>query len=431
MSLEELRTEDESKPSSNLDESFNVNTNQNSDLNFDNESTPYSNKTKPSSQIVSNNINKVNNESVLNSISTSVDIDYDSSKKDKISNLLENLVLYSKDINKAEKIYLVEGPTFNAFSIALYPGASLSAIQRSAQDIARELGVSSVEISNDESQKGYVRILVPRRDRKFPLPPDGIAKCGSDEYLPLYVGQKLNGDDHISSLNTWPHALIAGTTGSGKTSFLRGLITQVSNNQGFRSQLIVVDGKGESDYFGIAPASAFHPKYPKPELSMDATVEILNWLVEEEIPRRRNIINQLAEKRNSRIDAKEEYLTSNRENSEAMFSPIVVVVDEFAELMLERGHAMQEFIDNVSSVCQTGRSALVHLILATQRPDRKIVPGRIHANLDTKVALRVPTPADSMTILGYGGAEKLLGAGDMLFSWKGSDNLRLQGYYFK
>ena len=105
-------------------------------------------------------------------------------------------------------------------------------------------------------------------------------------------------------------------------------------------------------------------------------------------------------------------------------------IDEFAELMLRGGTVMKDFIDNVSSVSQTGRSTLVHLLLATQRPDRKIVPGRIHANLDTKIALRVPTPADSMTVLGHGGAEKLLGRGDMLFSWKGSGDLRLQGYFY-
>jgi S-DNA-T family DNA segregation ATPase FtsK/SpoIIIE len=348
----------------------------------------------------------------------------------KIRNIVENLVLYSKDVDSKSKVFLVEGPTFDAFYVPLHPGASLSTIQRSTQDIARELGVASIEISNDDSRKGYVSILVPRSDRKFPTPPNSIAKCRDGEYLPIYVGQKLNGDDHISSLNTWPHALIAGTTGSGKTSFLRGLINQIAENSQFDSELIVVDGKGESDYFGIAPAKAFHPKYPKPELTMAATADILQWLVHDEIPRRRNIINKLAETNNSRIDAREEYLKAIAKKSSPLFLPIVVIVDEFAELMLERGPSMQNFVDNVSSICQTGRSALVHLILATQRPDRKIVPGRIHANLDTKVALRVPTPADSMTILGYGGAEKLLGSGDMLFSWKGSDNLRLQGYYY-
>jgi hypothetical protein len=348
----------------------------------------------------------------------------------KIANLIQNLRLYSSNIDMGKISIVSEGPTFDAFSIPLMPGAPLSGLQRSSQDIARELGVPGIEISNDTARKGHVQILVPRSDRRFPKPPIKQPEVPSDTYLPIYVGQKLNGDDHVSSIQTWPHALVAGTTGSGKTLFLSGLIKQVASDSRFPSKLIVVDGKGESDYFGAAPASAYHPKFPNPESTMSATAVILEWLVQDEIPRRRKLLNELAQNRNSRVDGKTEYLEAVKENREAIFEPIVVVIDEFAELMLERGPAMQTFVDNVSSVCQTGRSTLVHLILATQRPDRKIVPGRIHANLDTKVALRVPTPADSMTVLGYGGAEKLLGLGDMLFSWKGSDNLRLQGYDF-
>ncbi len=351
-------------------------------------------------------------------------------KRTKISNLLQNLRLYSSNIDMRSASSVSEGPTFDAFSIPLTPGAPLSGLQRSSQDIARELGVPGIEISNDPSRKGHVQILVPRSDRRFPKPPSVLPNASADSYLPIYVGQKLNGVDHVSPIQSWPHALVAGTTGSGKTLFLTGLIKQISNDYRFPSKLIVVDGKGESDYFGAAPSSAYHPRFPNPETSMSSTAVILEWLVQEEIPRRREILNKLAQQKNSRVDAKLEYLGALQNSIEPIFEPIVVVIDEFAELMLERGPVMQTFVDNVSSVCQTGRSTLVHLILATQRPDRKIVPGRIHANLDTKVALRVPTPADSMTVLGYGGAEKLLGLGDMLFSWKGSDNLRLQGYDF-
>ena len=351
-------------------------------------------------------------------------------KKAKINNLIQNLRLYSSNIDLKNASSVSEGPTFDAFSIPLTPGAPLSGLQRSSQDIARELGVPTIEISNDPSRKGYVQILVPRSDRRFPKPPEELPNVSTDTYLPIYVGQKLNGVDHVSPIQSWPHALVAGTTGSGKTLFLTGLIKQISRDTRFPSKLIVVDGKGESDYFGAAPTSAYHPRFPNPETSMSSTAVILEWLVQEEIPRRRALLNNLAQEKNSRVDAKIEYLEALEKSIEPIFEPIVVVIDEFAELMLERGPAMQSFVDNVSSVCQTGRSTLVHLILATQRPDRKIVPGRIHANLDTKVALRVPTPADSMTVLGYGGADKLLGLGDMLFSWKGSDNLRLQGYDF-
>jgi hypothetical protein len=351
--------------------------------------------------------------------------------EEKKTRLIENLRLYSRDVDSSGETLVTEGPTFDAFSVPLNPGASLATLQRSSQDIARELGVTSIEISNDDSRKGCVLILVPRTDRQFPNPPDALPTAIEGTYLPIFVGQELSGINHVSAIQSWPHALVAGTTGSGKTSFLRGLIEQVSKDKRYPSQLIVVDGKGESDYFGIAPESAFHPNYPKPQTSMSATAEILNWLVEVEIPRRRLIINNLATTKNSRVEAKDEYLSAIKNGETPIFLPIVVVVDEFAELMLERGPNMQNFVDNVSSVCQTGRSTLIHLILATQRPDRKIVPGRIHANLDTKIALRVPTPADSMTVLGYGGAEKLLGSGDMFFSWKGAENQRLQGYHFR
>jgi S-DNA-T family DNA segregation ATPase FtsK/SpoIIIE len=273
-------------------------------------------------------------------------------------------------------------------------------------------------------------VLVPRKDRQFPSQPTDLPEIDKDSYLPIYVGQELDGTDHISSIQSWPHALIAGTTGSGKTSFLRGVISQVAGDTRFPSHLIVVDGKGESDYRGLAKDQNYHPNWVGPQLSIDTTIEILEWLVELEIPRRRKILNELADARNGRVDAKDEYLRLVHEGLLCDFSPIVLVIDEFAELMLRGGKSMNSFADHVSSVSQTGRSTLVHMLLATQRPDRKILPGRIHANLDTKIALRVPTPADSMTVLGHGGAEKLLGRGDMLFSWKGTGDKRIQGYFY-
>lgn len=350
-------------------------------------------------------------------------------KKVLIDELLAVLKLKTDEIDSSQESVLTQGPTYNAFSIPFIAGSSISNLQRVAKDLARDLGVTSVDIKNDSLPK-RVLVLVPRKDRIFPIQPEDLPNADTDTYLPVYVGQELDGEEHVSSIQSWPHALIAGTTGSGKTSFLRGVIKQVASDSRFPSKLIVVDGKGESDYFGLAPEGAFHENWSKPQLSIDSTVEILDWLVKEEIPRRRRLVNEIAEKKNSRIDAREEYLKRLVRKEELLFSPLVVVIDEFAELMLRGGTVMKDFIDNVSSVSQTGRSTLVHLLLATQRPDRKIVPGRIHANLDTKIALRVPTPADSMTVLGHGGAEKLLGKGDMLFSWKGSGDLRLQGYFY-
>lgn len=130
----------------------------------------------------------------------------------------------------------------------------------------------------------------------------------------------------------------------------------------------------------------------------------------------------------TRFDLKSDYITNTRNGEAATAKPIVVVVDEFNELMLQGGASKQEFMDAVTSITQAARSVLVHLILATQRPDRNVVSGAIKANLSTRISFRLPTPADSITVLGHGGAESLLGRGDFLIQIAGSAEMRLQGY---
>jgi S-DNA-T family DNA segregation ATPase FtsK/SpoIIIE len=108
--------------------------------------------------------------------------------------------------------------------------------------------------------------------------------------------------------------------------------------------------------------------------------------------------------------------------------PLIVLIDEFAEIMLGAGQSAKDFEDLVQRLVQTGRSTLVHLVLVTQRPDMNVLRGAVKANLATRVALAVPTHHDSMTVLGEVGAEELLGKGDMIF-WSGTGRrVRLQGY---
>ncbi len=122
------------------------------------------------------------------------------------------------------------------------------------------------------------------------------------------------------------------------------------------------------------------------------------------------------------------YASDPGEAARSLFPPLVVVVDEFAELMLAGGSTSADFETNVQRVTQTGRSLLVHVVLATQVPTVKVVSGMIKANLDARLALALPTFHDSMTILGAKGAEDLLGRGDLLFRRSGQPTLRLQAY---
>ena len=107
--------------------------------------------------------------------------------------------------------------------------------------------------------------------------------------------------------------------------------------------------------------------------------------------------------------------------------PLIVFIDEFADIMLAGKTSADEFLGLVQRVAQIGRSRLIHLVLATQRPDRNTIKGAIKSNLDARVAMRLPTSADSMTIMGHGGAEKPLKKGDFWFQHGGSI-IRLQGY---
>jgi S-DNA-T family DNA segregation ATPase FtsK/SpoIIIE len=172
----------------------------------------------------------------------------------------------------------------------------------------------------------------------------------------------------------------------------------------------------------------FVSEYPDPLLEANEAVDVLTWLKDVEVPRRKRLIREIAQSSQSRVDAKALFIDAVHSSNEPLIRPLIVVIDEFNELMIRGGQSKAAFVDGVTSVAQAARSVLVHLILATQRPDRTVVPGSIKANLPVRVAFRLPTAADSVTVLGHGGAEKLLGLGDMLFQMNGEDDKRLQSF---
>jgi hypothetical protein len=322
------------------------------------------------------------------------------------------------------------GPTLVSISLPLVAGASIAEIAHSEKDLAREVGVPSFDISNDPDRPFYVRFVTLRPEREFPalpatLPPSAHPEGGT--YLGILLGQDSRGEDKLVYLSTWPHALIGGTTGSGKTTLLRSIVRQVGAAAPRWAQLIVVDGKGESDYYKLIPDNCYAPRWVGPQLEPDSAVDVMEWVIEEELPRRRAIVRARAEALGGRFEARSAYLDAFRESAEPPFLPLLIVVDEFGDLML-RGKRRVAFEDAVQAVGATGRSAMVHMILATQRPELKVVPGIIKGNLPCRIALQLPTAADSMTILGHGGAEQLAGKGDLIFEPPEGSAMRLQSY---
>jgi DNA phosphorothioation-dependent restriction protein DptH len=195
------------------------------------------------------------------------------------------------------------------------------------------------------------------------------------------------------------------------------------------AKVVVVDGKGEFDYVGILPEHVFAKEFPDVLLGHEHVLDVLRWLVTKEISNRRDQLRKyLMEHKSASRQPKEAFVDAVAEGLPFPMVPLVLVIDEFAELMLAAGPSSREFEDLVQRAVQTGRSCLVHLILATQRPDANVVKGSIKANLPSGIALALPSHHDSMTVLNGPGAEDLLGRGDMLFFSSSGGRNRLQGY---
>jgi S-DNA-T family DNA segregation ATPase FtsK/SpoIIIE len=223
--------------------------------------------------------------------------------------------------------------------------------------------------------------------------------------------------------------LIGGTTGSGKTTFIRSLLRQINARDPELVKVAIIDGKGEIDYFNVVDGNFFTPQFPEVKLGHQEVNAVFEWLVEEEIPRRRDLVLERARQSGGAPRAaKQQFVEACARGHADPFPALVVFVDEFAEIMLAGGANAQQFEQRVQQAAQTGRSVLVHVVLATQRPDASVIRGAIKTNLDARIALRVPTHHDSMTILGGAGAERLLGRGDLLLQAAGSPVVRLQGY---
>lgn len=324
-------------------------------------------------------------------------------------------------------------PALYSVAMALRAGASIKPIESALDDLAREVGVPSISVENDPSRTFHLRFIITRADRQFPVLPEHQAphiEPISQSYLGLYLGSTLDGRDYNSYVSSWPHMLVGGTSGSGKTTFVRSLLRQMNRVDARYLKVVVVDGKGEPDYFGSLDPAHFVERFPDVILGHQNVMPVFEWLINEEIPSRREMLLGYARSlKNQRPrSARELYVDAVMSNSSPMFSPIVVVIDEFAEIMISKGAGADEFEHRVQQVTQVGRSILVHLLLATQRPDASVISGTIKANLDARVALRVPTFHDSMTILGTKGAERLTGRGDMIFQAAGQPAERLQGY---
>lgn len=346
--------------------------------------------------------------------------------------LREVFVARNAPFRSIDKDAIVRGPTVVQVPFTVPVGAKLSQIVSQETDIARDLGVQSIRISNWPGQSGYAVAEVPRANRDIPDVATLRRPTDANEYPVVAIGAQLDYNPSWVSLDEMPHLLVAGTTGSGKSVFLRSLLWQLTRLYSEDEiDLVVIDAKGMADYLDFS-GSAHFKMSEHFHSGVAGALDLLEDIVERQLPERREIFTKYATdalRREAPVQVTNlrQLLADHRARNEPpLLRPLVVFIDEFAELVLGTTERRQ-FEKAVTRFVSVARAIGGHLVAATQRPSTDVVTGVMKANF-ARVALRVQQSVDSRVILDENGAETLLGRGDLLYKSSTTGLQRLQGY---
>ena len=306
---------------------------------------------------------------------------------------------------EADVVQINKGPTITCYELEPAPGIKLSKIVSLSDNLALSLASSDIRIEAPIPGKSAVGIEVPNKIKSDVLLKELLL---SKEYkdiqskIPLALGKDVSGKVIVSSIDKMPHLLIAGATGSGKSVCINTIIMNILYKSSPEDvKLLLIDPKVVelSIYNGIP-----HLLIPVVTDAKKAAFA-LNWAVEEMEER----YNKFAENNVRDIHA---YNKKFKDDGEMRLPMIIIIIDELADLMMV---SAQEVEDSISRIAQMARAAGMYLIVATQRPSVDVITGTIKANIPSRISFAVSSQIDSRTILDMGGAEKLLGKGDMLF----------------
>lgn len=323
---------------------------------------------------------------------------------------------------RGKMISFQTGPIVTLYEFQIQPGVKSSRVISLCDDIARTMKVSSVRISTLVG-KDTLGIEVPNQSRSivcFKHLLESYEYKNSDAYIPMTLGCNIFGKPVVADLTSMPHLLIAGTTGSGKSVGINGMIlSMLFKLKPEQCRFIMIDPKmlEFSAYDGIP-----HLLMPVITDPKDA-VSSLKWVVKEMEDRYRKM-SEAGVRNINGYNKKVELENENRTEKETKLPYIVVIIDEMADLMVVAGKEIEVLVQRLS---QMARAAGIHLIMATQRPSVDVITGVIKANFPTRISYQVTSKIDSRTILGEQGAEQLLGKGDMLFMIGGTKTARVHG----
>jgi len=345
---------------------------------------------------------------------------------DAAARLVESKLLEFKI--KAEVVNVLPGPVITRFELALSPGMKVSTVTSLEKDLARALSAMSVRVVDQIPGKSVIALELPNKHREIVfssqvLGSDAFAKAKSP--LSMVLGADISGQPVVVDLGKMPHLLVAGTTGSGKSVGVNCMLVSLLYKSAPEDvRMILIDPKmlELSVYEGIPHLLT------EVVTDMKEAANALRWCVGE-MERRYKLLSAVGVRTLAGYNkAVKESIEAGEPLTDPLWKPgdsmdvsapeleklpsIVVVVDEFADMMMIVGKKCEELITRIA---QKARAAGIHLILATQRPSVDVITGLIKANIPTRIAFQVSSKIDSRTILGQQGAETLLGHGDMLY----------------
>lgn len=343
--------------------------------------------------------------------------------------IIETLLNYKIEITK---ISATIGPTVTLYEIVPAPGVRISKIKNLEDDIALSLAALGIRIIAPIPGRGTIGIEVPNKRKqivsmKEVLISERFKRARMD--LPIALGKTISNDVFVADLAKMPHLLVAGATGQGKSVGINAIIMSILyKKHPSQVKLVLIDPK-KVELFPYARLEhhflAFLPDSEEP-ITTETTkvVHTLNSLCIE-MDQRYDLLKKAAARNIKEYNEKFVQRRLNPEKGHRFMPFIVMVIDEFADLIMTAGKEVEL---PIARLAQLARAVGMHLIIATQRPSVNIITGVIKANFPARVAYKVTAKVDSRTILDAGGADQLIGQGDMLLS-VGGDMVRLQGAF--
>ncbi len=340
--------------------------------------------------------------------------------------IVETLNNYAIQI---DKIKATIGPTVTLYEIIPAPGIRISKIKNLEDDIALSLSALGIRIIAPIPGKGTIGIEVPNRKPEIVSMKSILTSekfLNSTFELPLALGKTISNECFIADLTKMPHLLMAGATGQGKSVGLNAIIDSILyKKHPSQVKFILVDPKKVELTLYTKIERHFLAKLPDSEEAIITdtrkVVRTLNSLCIE-MDHRYDLLKDAQVRNIKEYNAKFVARRLNPNNGHRYLPYIILVVDEFADLIMTAG---KEIELPIARLAQLSRAIGIHLIIATQRPSVNIITGTIKANFPTRIAFRVASKIDSRTILDTGGADQLIGRGDMLIS-NGSELVRVQ-----